>query len=122
MLMFENVAMFEVIYDSVKNVYPELKDTIIVVGFMEDNKGVMLLEGTEEDAGKYKIAMTPNDDVRLTVTFFISGLSMLVYKLRYGEYIQSINQCIDNENYKNILDTITESLEAVSYKGEYVYE
>lgn len=120
MLVFENITMFEAIYDSAQTVYPEIKDLIIVVGFTESENGVMLLEGQNEDIGKFKILInSDNDDQKLTATYFMAGLSMVVYKLKYNDFVQPT---IDNLNYKEIMDNIVASFMDTPYRGEYVYE
>jgi len=125
MLVFDNVAMFEAIYDSVKKTYPELVNTVIVVGYAESKAGVMLLEGTDEDAGKYKIAITPSDDQKVLASFFMGGLAMLIHKLRYNKYVHPASQDVEfkpDDDYKAIFATIVKAFENVPYGGEYVHE
>lgn len=125
MLVFDNVAMFEAIYDSVKKIYPILVDTIIVVDYAESKAGVMLLEGTDEDAGKYKIAISPSDDKKVLASFFMGGLAMLIYKLTHQKYIHPLSQDADfkpDDDYKQIFATIVKAFENVPYGGEYVHE
>lgn len=125
MLIFENVAMFEAIYDAAKKCYPELRETMIVVGYTDSSSGVLLLEGTEEDAGKYKIAINSSgDDDKITATFFMAGLAMLVYRLKYDNYVHPLagDEFAINDEYKEILSTLTKAFEHVPYGGEYGHE
>lgn len=124
MLILENVAMFEAIYDAAKKHYPELQETMVVVGHTSSNSGVLLLEGTDEDAGKFKIAVnTENDDENITATFFMAGVAMLVYKLRFQAYVHPISEKFEiNDDYKLIMDTIAKEFEHVPYGGEYAHE
>lgn len=121
MLVFENVEMFKAIYDSAKTIYPELQGETIVVGYANINAGVQLLEGTNEDEGKYKIVMVPDDDMKIMASFFIGGLSMLVYKLKSNTYTHPIVNP-DNAEYKEIFDNIVTAFSDVPYKGEYTYD
>lgn len=125
MLIFENIAMFETIYDSAKKCYPELRETMIVVGYTDSSSGVLLLEGTEEDTGKYKIAINASgDDDKTTATFFMAGLAMVVYRLKYDSYVHPLaeGEFAINDEYKEILSTLIKVFEHVPYGGEYVHE
>jgi hypothetical protein len=125
MLVFDNVAMFEAIYDSAKKTYPELVDTIITVGYTETKAGVLLLEGTEEDAGKYKIAISPSGDEKVLASFFMGGLAMLIHKLRHNTYVHPASQDVEfkpDDEYKQIFATIVKAFETVPYGGEYAHE
>ena len=125
MLVFENIAMFEAIYDSVKKIYPELVNTIIVVDYAESKAGVQLLEGIDDDAGKYKIAISPSEDQKVLASFFMGGLAMLVYKLKNNHYVHPASQDVEfkpDDEYKAIFATIIKAFEKVPYKGEYAHE
>lgn len=125
MLIFENIAMFETIYDSAKKCYPELRETMIVVGYTDSSSGVLLLEGTEEDTGKYKIAINASgDDDKTTATFFMAGLAMVVYRLKYDSYVHPLaeGEFAINDKYKEVLSTLIKAFEHVPYGGEYVHE
>lgn len=126
MLIFENVALIEAMYDSAKKAYPQLQDTTIFVGYGETNVGVSVLEGTDEDAGKYKIVVSPSDNERLAAAYFISGLSILIYKLTHGEegYVHPIddNTLQVNEDYQVIFKNMANAFNEAEYKGEYVHE
>lgn len=125
MLIFDNVAMFEAIYDVAKKLYPVLVDTIITVGYAETNAGVLLLEGFDEDAGKYKIAVSPSDDTKVLASFFIGGLSMLVHKLTTDKYVHPIStdpEFKPDEKYQQIFESIVKGFETVPYGGEYAHE
>lgn len=125
MLIFENVALFEAIYDAAKPHFPELQNAMVVVGYTDSKSGVLLLEGTEEDAGKYKIAINPSgDDEKITATFFMAGLAMLVYRLKYDTYVHPLagEEFAINDDYKAILNTISKAFEHVPYGGEYAHE
>jgi hypothetical protein len=125
MLVLENVAMFEAIYDATKKIYPIISDTIIVVGYADIRAGVQLLEGTEDDTGKYKIAVAPSDDNQILASFFMGGLAMLIYKLKYDKYVHPVSQDTEfkpDDNYKEILDNIIKAFEHVPYGGEYAHE
>lgn len=92
MLVFKETALFEAIYDVAKEIYPEIKDVRTLVSFSNCKEGVQLLEGTEEDKGTYKIAVNVSElnDQHSNSLLFITGLSMLVYKLKAGEYMHPI--------------------------------
>lgn len=125
MLIFANVALFESIYDCAKKLYPELNDTFILVDYTDSKTGVLLLEGTDEDAGKYKIAVCTSEDERVNASFFIGGLSMLIYKLKYDKFVHpasSDTEFVPDERYKEIFKAIVKAFEHEPYHGEYAHE
>lgn len=107
MLVFAHKELIEKIYGIAETLYPELKDEIIVMDYTNYNYGVHLLIGTEEDEGKYKIAINPSDDELIIASLFISGLSMLVYKLKYNKDVHPIYDEVNDTEYKNIYSSIS---------------
>lgn len=123
MLIFENVSVFEAIYDVAKRIYPELKDTVIVVGHTSSDSGVLLLEGKDDDAGKFKIVVnTENDNEQTVATYFMGGLAMLIHKLKYNNYATPMEQGVVNKEFEEIMNTLVHAFERVPYGGEYIHE
>lgn len=122
MLIFEKIPMFKSIYDCAKQIYPELVDAQIVVDYVDTTVGVQLLEGTDEDAGKYKIIVDNHgDDMTIIATFFIAGLAMLVYRLKTGEYVHPIidEQKALTSEYSEIVKKLTNAYNGVTCEWEY---
>ena len=90
MLIFEDTLLFQNIYDVTKHLYPESIYPIITVEFGNCKENVQLLEGYDEDKGKYKIVVNPQEDKDILASLFISGMAMLVYHLKSGGYVHPI--------------------------------
>ena len=120
MLIFEKIPMFKAIYDCAKKIYPELEEANIVVDFTTTTDGVQLLEGTEEDAGKFKIAVNNSDDIQIVGSFFMAGLTMLVYYLRTGDHVHPITDEYKarHSEYSNIADAIANAC-VIQHTEEY---
>ncbi len=89
--------------------YPEL-GTVKEISFEYTNakEGVQLLEGFDEDEGKYKICFNESTDGTVIMSFFAAGFAMLVFHLQTGQYIHPVLRRAEAEvsPYKTIYENI----------------
>lgn len=123
MLIFENIALFESIYDVTKNLYPEIADTIVTVGYANCKENVQILKGYDEDKGKYKIVVSPQEDKAIMASLFVSGMAMLVYHIKSGGYVHPITRPYEASvsTYKTYFKTIADAFKDAPDKEEVIY-
>ena len=124
MLVFEHIAMFEAIYDVTKKLYPEIMDVTVTVGYAPCRENVQLLEGYDEDKGKYKIVINPQEDKIIVGSLFVSGMAMLVYHLKSGGYVHPITRPHEASvsTYKTYFQSIADAFANASDYEEVIYE
>ena len=118
MLIFNNVMLFQTLYDCAKKQYPFIEDVEIYIDYEFDKFGVKLLEGTKEDKGKFQITISPTNDERMMATYFVNGLTMLILKLKYGD----ISNNAHADKQEEVENNIMKEFETKDYNGEYVYK
>ena len=98
--------IFKALYDEVAKIYPEIKKVEILVAFENHKNGVMLLVGIDEDTDKYKLAINPSIDEEIVARFFITGLALLIYHLKYDKYVHPLapdKEYQTDEHYDRII-------------------
>lgn len=123
MLVFEDIAMFESIYDITKELYPEIEDIVVTVGYGVCKENVQLLEGYDEDKGKYKIVIHPQEDKVIKGSLFVSGMAMLVYHIKSGGYVHPITRPHEASvsTYKTYFQAIASAFKDAPDKEEITY-
>ena len=117
MLIFNNVMLFQTIYDCAKKTYPFIEEVEIYINYEFDKFGVKLRECVDEGKRKFQISITVSDNEPLNATCFVSGLTMVIYKLKYGDMEDD-----SSEKQKEIEDNIMKEFETKDYNGEYIYK
>lgn len=129
MLIFENLGAFKAIHECAKQLYPEITLVPVVIELSESVTRVVVLEGTDEDTGKYKIVLKIVPDKSLNEHNFTVGLAQVIFRVKYGVYVldalrgelkgESANAA---KNYNLIIDSITEKLNNTMYINNLICE
>lgn len=123
MLRIEFNKIFETLYHEVKKEYPEVEKVEILVSFENHKNGVMLLVGDEEDTNRYKISINPSTDEEIVARFFITGLALLIYHLKYDKYVHPLapdEEYQTDEHYDRIIAELYQIHNKLKNTGAYL--
>ena len=126
MLIFEHLGAFKAVHDCVKALYPEIEPVPIIVEPSDTVRKVAVLEGVNEDKGKYKVLVGVVPDKGVNAHNFAIGLAQIVYRVKYGEFIidalHGENEPVAAKNYSDIIGHITNYLNDAMFISNLIIE
>ena len=126
MLIFEHLGAFKAVHDCVKAIYPEIESVPIVVETNNDVRKVAVLEGADEDQGKYKILINVSPDKGINAYNFATGLAQIVYRVQYGEFVLDTlhgeNEVTGAKYYNDIVKRITNLMNNTMFINNFIIE
>ena len=126
MLLIQHLGPIQAAYNCAKKVCPELETTTVYVEITDKVKKVTVLEGDEEDEGKYKILINVSTDKGINAHNFTVGIAQVAFRLRYGEFVidalRGPGGATAANDYNQLIDAITEELNNTPYISNVIYE
>lgn len=126
MLLFEHLGAFQAAYECAKKLYPEIETIPIIVQPDEKISRVAVLEGTDEDKGKYKILIRVTSEKGMNAYSFSVGLAQIIFRVKYGNFVlDSMSDGNPNKvanDYNDIIDSITKRLNDIMFINNLIIE
>lgn len=119
MLIINNVAQFEQVYDIAVKLYPEIKDTTLLVSMGHGDTLSLSVGVNDGDDGKYKLIIGTKEDVAENTYSFIVGMASFIIHRR--DILSGKEDCYDctvSEETKKEMEDIIEKISKVYLESQ----